>query len=228
MRPLRGLLALLLLVALLAGCSSQSSSSNAGDTCQGNTRASLGVPANHSVVELATDQGCIVAELFDDKAPVTVHNFLNYTREGFYNDTLFHRISKEFVLQGGGVGVDGKHKAATHAPIKDEAKTAGLHNAAYTFSMARMSDPNSATSEFFINVKDNGSCLDAFIGRCDPSGNGYAVFAKVVKGTQVVDKLHALPVTTSNAHPYCISLEDSRGGSCPVDPVILRSARVLG
>lgn len=220
-----------LLAPALAGCSSgggKGADATGAHACDGVTRASVpSVPSNHSVVAIATDQGCIVAEMYDDKAPVTVRNFLNYTGEGFFDNTLIHRISKQFVLQGGGTGADGTRKAATHPPIVNEARSSGLHNLAYTFSMARTSQPNSATSEFFINVKDNSSCLDAVTGRCDPSGNGYAVFAKVVQGTDVVDKLHALPVTTSSAHPYCISLEDSQGGSCPVDPVIVHSAKIL-
>jgi cyclophilin family peptidyl-prolyl cis-trans isomerase len=222
--------AAVLLVPALAGCSSPSGGGGTGaKSCDGVTRASAasGVPSNHSVVAIATDQGCIVAEMYDDKSPATVRNFLNYTREGFFDDTLIHRISKQFVLQGGGTGADGARKTATHPPIVNEARSSGLHNTQYTFSMARTSQPNSATSEFFINVKDNSDCLDAYTGRCDPSGYGYAVFAKVVSGTDVVDKLHALPVTASSAHPYCISLEDSQGGSCPVNPVVVHSARIL-
>jgi cyclophilin family peptidyl-prolyl cis-trans isomerase len=224
--------AAVLLAPALAGCSS---SPGGGDgagaagahACDSVTRASSGVPSNHSVVAIATDHGCIVAELYDDKSPVTARNFLNYTREGFYNDTLIHRVSKQFVLQGGGTAADGSRKSATHPPIVNEARTSGLHNLRYTFSMARTSQPNSATSEFFINVKDNSDCLDAFTGRCDPSGYGYAVFAKVVQGTDAVDAIHAVTVTTSAAHPYCIGLEDSQGGSCPVDPVVVHSARVV-
>ena len=220
---------LVLLAPALAGCSSGGGSGGAtgAKACDGVTRASVEVPANHSVVAIATDEGCIVAEMYDDRSPVTVSNFLNYTREGFFDDTLVHRISKGFVLQGGGTAADGTRKQATHPPIVNEARTSGLHNLAYTFSMARTQSPNSATSEFFINVKDNSGCLDAFSGRCDPSGYGYAVFAKVVQGTDVVDRLHGLPVTTSSAHPYCIGLEDSQGGSCPVEPVVVHSARIL-
>lgn len=219
-----------LLAPALAGCSSSGGKEPGGagaHACDGVTRASSGAPSNHSVVAIATDHGCIVAELYDDKAPVTVRNFLNYTREGFYNDTLVHRISKQFVLQGGGTAADGTRKAATHPPIVNEARTSGLHNLQYTFSMARTSSPNSATSEFFVNVKDNSKCLDAYTGQCDPSGYGYAVFAKVVQGMDAVDAIHGLPVTTSSAHPYCIGLEDSQGGSCPVDPVLIHSARVV-
>jgi peptidyl-prolyl cis-trans isomerase B (cyclophilin B) len=218
----------LLLVAtvILSGCSGSHAVGAA--SCNGLTRASLpNVPANHTLVALATSKGCIVAELYDDKAPITAANFVNYTKDGFYNQTLIHRISKNFVLQAGGTGVDGEHKDATYPPITNEAGTSGLHNVQYSFSMARNKDPNSATSEFFINVKDNSDCLDAVTGRCDPTHNGYAVFAQVVQGQKVVDAIHALPVTKSEAHGYCISLEDGQGGSCPVDPVEIFSAVVL-
>jgi cyclophilin family peptidyl-prolyl cis-trans isomerase len=225
------LVALVLLAPALAGCASNGGGDGGGTgaaACDGVTRASVpGVPSNHSLVAIATDHGCIVAEMFDDRAPITVANFLNYTRQGFYNDTLVHRISKEFVLQGGGWSSDGTRKTATQPPIVNEARENRLSNLQYTFSMARTSQPNSATSEFFINVKDNSDCLDAVTGRCDPSGYGYAVFAKVVQGTEAVDAIHALPVTRSSEHPYCISLEDSQGGSCPIDPVVLHSARVV-
>lgn len=217
-----------LLAPALAGCSSGGGKGSTGaGACDGITRSSIAnVQANHTLVAIATDEGCIVAEMYDDKAPVTVRNFLNYTSEGFYDDTLVHRISKDFVLQGGGWAKDGTRKQG-HPPIVNEARSSGLHNLQYTFSMARTNSPNSATSEFFINVKDNSSCLDAVTGRCDPSGNGYAVFAKVVQGDDVVEAIHGLPRTTSSAHPYCINLEDSQGGSCPVDPVIVHSAKIL-
>jgi cyclophilin family peptidyl-prolyl cis-trans isomerase len=216
----------------LAGCVETSNTTGAGTgSCSGITKASLAglaIPAGHSVVALATKQGCIVAEMFEDKAPITVQNFLNYTRAGFYDNTLIHRISKSFVLQGGSVDAGtGQSKGALHPPIKNEARTSGLHNDAYTFSMARTGQPDSATSQFFINVKDNRDCLDAITGKCDQTRNGYAAFAKVVKGTEVVDAIHALPATTSSKHPYCLPIEDPQGGSCPVDPVTIVSARVL-
>lgn len=231
MRALLLAATLVLLAPALAGCSDSGGDGGGAvgaSACDGVERSAFALlPANHSLVAIATDHGCIVAEMYDDKSPVTVSNFLNYTREGFYDSTLIHRISKEFVLQGGGTGADGQRKQATHPPIVNEARTNGLSNTQYTFSMARTSSPNSATSEFFINVKDNSDCLDAFDGRCDPSGYGYAVFAKVVQGGSVVDAIHELPVTKASAHPYCIALEDSQGGSCPVDPVIIHSARIV-
>lgn len=222
---------LLLATSLLAGCSGDGGGDGDGNTespCDGVTRAGLQLSqANHTAVALATAEGCIVAELYDDKAPITVRNFLDYTEAGFFDDTLIHRISKEFVLQGGGFDAATGALKDTEPAIKNEARTSGLHNTAYTFSMARSSGADTATSQFFINVKDNSDCLDAVTGRCDPQRNGYAVFAVVVQGREVVDALHALPVTTSDAHPYCIGLEDRQGGSCPVDPVILQSVRVV-
>ncbi|MGO4391030.1 peptidylprolyl isomerase [Variovorax sp. M-6] len=137
-------------------------------------------------VKLATSAGDIVIELAPDKAPKTVENFLQYVKDKQYDGTVFHRVIDGFMIQGGGFTPDLKQKA-TRAPIPLEAKN-GLKNAKYTIAMARTSDPNSATAQFFINVKDN-TMLDA----PNPDGHGYAVFGKVVSGTDVVDKIRAAP-----------------------------------
>lgn len=220
---------------LAAGCAANDPSAStttgpaASDPCDDVSRDALTLSnASHPVVLLSTKEGCIVAEMYASNAPLTVENFLAYVDSGFFDNTLIHRISKEFVLQGGGVdAATGQAKAGLRAPVKHEGKESGLHNEAYTFAMARTADPNSATSQFFINVKDNRACLDPVTGTCDPRGNGYTVFAKVVQGTDVVDRIHALPVTTSDRHPYCLGLEDGAGGSCPVDPVPVTRARRL-
>ncbi len=143
---------------------------------------------NSPHVVLETTKGTIELELDAGKAPLTVANFLRYVRMGHYDGTIFHRIVKDFMIQGGGMTASGAEKP-TDAPIKNEAKN-GLHNVRGTISMARTSDPDSATSQFFINVVDNRPKLDP--GGFSP--DGYAVFGKVVKGLDVVDKIRDVPV----------------------------------
>lgn len=130
-------------------------------------------------VEIATSKGNIIVELRPDKAPVTVKNFLEYVRSGFYNGTVFHRVIKGFMVQGGGFTADMKKKD-TKAPIKLEAGN-GLSNERGTIAMARTAARDSATSQFFLNHADNK--------RLDNYGGGYAVFGKVVKGLDVIDKI---------------------------------------
>lgn len=133
-------------------------------------------------VLMKTSLGEMVIELNPEKAPISVNNFLQYTREGFYNGTLFHRIVPGFVIQGG--GIDEKlNEKPTRKPIKIESKN-GLKNKQYTIAMARTADPDSATAQFFINVQDND-----FLDWPGRDGWGYAVFGKVVSGTEVVDKI---------------------------------------
>ena len=138
----------------------------------------------HTMVKLETNHGTMTLELYDDKAPETVKNFLEYVNSGFYNGTIFHRVIDGFMIQGGGFEPGMKHKE-TRAPIKNEAGN-GLKNDTYTIAMARTSDPNSATAQFFINVKDNH-----FLDYTAPTvqGYGYCVFGKVVDGTDVVDAI---------------------------------------
>ena len=149
----------------------------------------------HPLVKLETSMGDITLELYPDKAPVTVANFLEYVKAGFYNGTIFHRVINGFMIQGGGLDAQMNQKP-TRAPIKNEADN-GLKNEAYTIAMARTGDPHSATAQFFINVADN-----TFLNHTakTPQGWGYAVFGKVVKGREVVDKIKAVPAT--NRGPY--------------------------
>ena len=135
-------------------------------------------------VLMETSKGNIELALDADKAPVTVANFLRYVDEGFYDGTVFHRVISGFMIQGGGMTED-MQKKPTHEPIKNEADN-GLSNKRGTIAMARTSDPNSATSQFFINHKDNPN-LDF------PNYGGYAVFGKVIKGMDVVDAIAATP-----------------------------------
>jgi len=145
-------------------------------------------------VKLATTLGNIVIELDAAKAPKTVDNFLQYVKAGQYDGTIFHRVIPNFMVQGGGMTPDMKEKP-TRPPIPLEAAN-GLKNARGTIAMARTADPNSATAQFFINVKDN-DFLNADQAR---DGNGYAVFGKVVSGMDVVDKIGAVPTGHEGMH----------------------------
>ena len=144
------------------------------------------------MIILSTNLGDITLELFADKAPVTVKNFLAYVDEGFYDGTIFHRVIPDFMVQCGGFTPDMQQKK-THAPIKNEADN-GLSNEPYTLAMARTSDVNSATSQFFINLADN-TFLDH--GKRD---FGYAVFGKVTQGTDVVDKIAEVKTGSKGGH----------------------------
>jgi peptidyl-prolyl cis-trans isomerase A (cyclophilin A) len=159
-------------------------------------------------VKLATSAGDIVVELAPDKAPKTVQNFLQYVKDKHYDGTVFHRVIDGFMIQGGGFTPELQQKP-TRAPVPLEASN-GLKNDKYTIAMARTANPNSATSQFFINVKDN-----AMLNAPNPDGHGYTVFGKVVSGTEVVDKIRA--VRTGN-----------KGGmqDVPLESVTIQSATV--
>lgn len=151
--------------------------------------------ASYPQVEIKTSQGPIWVELYPDKAPKTVENFLNYVKSGFYKGTIFHRVVNHFVIQGGGFTPELKPKD-TLPPIPSEA-TNGLRNDAGMLAMARAYDPNSATSQFFINVERN-----LFLNHHKPHPDyyGYTVFGKVIQGMDIVEKIAATPTTT--AGPY--------------------------
>jgi peptidyl-prolyl cis-trans isomerase A (cyclophilin A) len=161
---------------LLAGC-------KAAEQAPGSNKDETPV-AKNPVVVMETSEGTIKIELFQDKMPVTVKNFLAYVDEKFYDGTIFHRVISKFMIQGGGFTPDMKQKA-THAPIKNEA-SAELKNNRGTLAMARTSDVDSATAQFFINTKDND-----FLNHKDETarGFGYCVFGKVTEGMDVVDKI---------------------------------------
>ena len=140
------------------------------------------------VVRIETNQGVIRAELYPDKAPITVRNFLQYANDGFYDGTIFHRVIRNFMIQGGGFTAT-YEKKATRPAIENEADN-GLQNVVGTLAMARTSDPHSATAQFFINTHDNG-----FLDHREKTqaGWGYTVFGKVVEGLDVVRKIEAQP-----------------------------------
>ena len=146
-------------------------------------------------VEMQTSAGTLRIELDDEKAPRTVQNFLEYVRKGHYDGTIFHRVIKGFMLQGGGFDADMQQKP-TAAPIQNEANN-GLKNKRYTLAMARTSAPHSASSQFFINTVDNGF-LD-FTAE-SAQGWGYAVFGRVVDGTEVVDAIEKVRTGNKAGH----------------------------
>lgn len=153
------------------------------------------------MVTLHTNFGDIKIELNSEKAPLTTENFLNYCKEGFYNNTIFHRVIDGFMIQGGGMEV-GMREKNTNAPIKNEANN-GLSNKRGTIAMARTSDPHSATAQFFINVSDN-SFLDyrskEMFGKEVVQEWGYAVFGEVVEGMDVVDKIKGVKTGNKGFH----------------------------
>ena len=150
-------------------------------------------------VQVQTNQGSITIELYGDKAPATVANFLQYVKDDFYSGTVFHRVIDGFMIQAGGLTRDMQEKR-TRAPVKNEADIgikAGLRNTTGTLAMARTSNPDSASAQFFINLKDNDFLNHS---SATPSGWGYAVFGKVTKGMEIVQKIAA--VETATAGPY--------------------------
>ena len=160
-------------------------------------------------VKFATSQGEFVVELEPAKAPKTVENFLQYVNDKHYEGTVFHRVIDGFMIQGGGFTADMQQKP-TRAPIPLEAKN-GLKNDRYTIAMARTGNPNSATSQFYINVANND-----MLNAPTPDGHGYAVFGKVVQGQAVIDKIRTVPTGNRGMHQ-----------NVPVSAVTITSATVL-
>ena len=160
-------------------------------------------------VLLATSVGDITVQLDPDKAPKTVANFLDYVKSGHYDGTVFHRVMDGFMIQGGGFTPEMTQKP-TRAPIPLESRN-GLKNERGTIAMARTSVPDSATSQFFINVVDNQR-----LDYPNPDGNGYAVFGRVVAGMDVVDRIRKVETATKGGHQ-----------NVPVTPVLIRSAKIV-
>jgi peptidyl-prolyl cis-trans isomerase A (cyclophilin A) len=166
------------------------------------------VEVENPVVKMITNRGEIIVELDAKNAPITVENFLSYVQEDFYNGTIFHRVIKDFMIQGGGFTSD-MQKKETKAPIKNESDN-GLRNNRGTIAMARTNNPDSATSQFFINHKDN-HFLNA--GKGKP---GYAVFGKVIEGMDVVDGIAEVTTRQLGSH-----------GNVPTEPVSIESVEVI-
>lgn len=163
------------------------------------------------MVVLETSLGTIKLELFADKAPKTVENFLNYVNDGFYDNTIFHRVINGFMIQGGGFE-PGMEQKTTQSPVENEANN-GVSNAVGTIAMARTMDPHSATAQFFINVSDN-----TFLNFQSETeqGWGYCAFGKVVEGMDVVEQIKAVKTGNAGFHQ-----------DVPVEDVIITSAKVV-
>jgi peptidyl-prolyl cis-trans isomerase B (cyclophilin B) len=162
------------------------------------------------MVKLHTNYGVITLELFEDKAPETVENFKQYVREGHYDNTIFHRVIPNFMVQGGGFE-PGMQQKDTRSPVKNEANN-GVSNSVGTVAMARTMDPHSASAQFFINVADND-----FLNHSAETvqGWGYAVFGKVTEGMDVVEKIKSVPTTMRSGHQ-----------DVPADDVIIERAEL--
>lgn len=174
----------------------------------GTTPAQTVSDAKPVKIVMETSKGTIEIELDAAKAPVSAANFVKYVKKGHYDGLIFHRVIPDFMIQGGGFTPDMQQKDVD-APIENEAKN-GLKNVKYTLAMARTSVPNSATSQFFINLKDN-----SFLDYPGQDGWGYCVFGKVTKGTEVVDAIAAVATGRKGQH-----------GDVPVEPIIIKSAKI--
>jgi peptidyl-prolyl cis-trans isomerase A (cyclophilin A) len=170
--------------------------------------SAMAADKKNPVVVMETTKGAIEIELFPEKAPITVKNFLEYVKKGHYDGTVFHRVIPGFMIQGGGFSKEMEQKS-TAPPIKNEADN-GLKNDRGTIAMARTRDPDSATSQFFINVADNEA-----LNRPKPDGHGYAVFGKVTKGLDVADAI--VNVKTTSRGPY---------QNVPEEPIVIKSVKL--
>jgi cyclophilin family peptidyl-prolyl cis-trans isomerase len=211
-----GIRGLLLVVVALLAATSLACQKNVGQQASNNAAPAPGLGnapgGGHPVVVMETSLGTIKIELDGNKAPATVANFLRYADEGFYNGTIFQRVIPGFMIQGGGFSPDMKQKE-THEMIVNEAGN-GLKNLRGTITMARGGPPNSASSQFFINVADN-----AALDHRDDSdqGFGYAVFGKVIEGMDVVDKIVSVKTTVNPIMPT--------ENSAPVETVLIKSVK---
>jgi len=169
--------------------------------------------AANPVVEIKTSAGAVRIELYADKAPKSVANFLQYVKDDFYSGLVFHRVIDRFMIQGGGHTTDLREKKADRPPIENEAAN-GLKNEIGTLAMARMSNPHSATAQFFINVADN-AFLD--FREASPAGYGYAVFGKVTQGMEVVMRIARTPTGPGGPFPKDV----------PQQPVIIESITLI-
>ena len=189
--------ALLMAVALMTGCSRKAS------------KEPKDMDIGPKKVKLETSMGDIVIELNEEAAPITAKNFLQYVQEGFYDGTIFHRVKPNFMIQGGGFTADMVQKKP-HPPIVNEASN-GLKNDRGTIAMARTSDPDSATAQFFINHRNNDR-----LNYVENRNPGYAVFGEVIEGMETVDKIAAVKTATR------MGMDD-----VPVEPVVIKSAKVV-
>ncbi len=198
---------LLAAVVLSFGCKEKVQEQN--ERAEEQSRQTKTEDRQEKMVKLQTNMGDIIIELNEQAAPVTVKNFLGYVEEGFYNEVIFHRVIPNFMIQGGGFTAQMTQKQ-THPPIVNEAGN-GLKNDRGTIAMARTNNPNSATSQFFINHKNND-----FLNYIENKNPGYAVFGRVIEGMDVVDAIAAVKTTTQKGM-----------GDVPVEPVVIESAKII-
>lgn len=207
-RAFRSLVGVVAVCALfLVGC--ENKNQNEAAVSAASTTPTQETVVKNPLVEINTSLGKIVVELDAQKAPITVENFVTYVNDGFYSQTIFHRVIPGFMVQGGGFTTDFQQKE-TRAPIKNEANN-GLQNKRGTLAMARTMDPNSASAQFFINLTDND-----FLNYRSPQEQGYAVFGKVVDGMAVVDQIAKQPTTNRNGH-----------ADVPVNNIVIESMKVV-
>ena len=196
---------------LLTGCNAQEPAKTEKET-ESKTEMKTGEKMSaNPIIKMETSKGTMTIELDAEKAPLSAANFVSYVEDGFYDGLIFHRVIPGFMVQGGGMNPDMSEKP-NKAPIKNEANN-GLKNLRGTLAMARTNDPHSATSQFFINLKDNG-----FLDHTSesPAGWGYAVFGKVTDGIEVIDEIEK--VKTGNHGPH---------GDVPLEPVTIIKATVV-
>jgi cyclophilin family peptidyl-prolyl cis-trans isomerase len=198
---------LLMIAALVFSSFAMAQEEKAAMSAQSTTTASP------TMITIHTNRGVIKAELYQDKAPKSVENFLQYARDGFYEGTIFHRVISDFMIQGGGFNQEMQQKP-TRAAIENEADN-GLSNLRGTLAMARTPAPHSATAQFFINVQDNGF-LD-HKGKTSPNSWGYAVFGKVTEGLEVVDDIRFAETTRFGPH-----------SDVPAEAVIIEKVEIDG
>jgi cyclophilin family peptidyl-prolyl cis-trans isomerase len=179
-------------------------------SCYGDSIHKINHGEETKLIKLTTTKGNIVIKLFSDKAPETVKNFLNYTENGNYNGTIFHRVIENFMVQGGGLMPD-MSEFTSNAPVVNESNN-DLSNKKGTIAMARTSDPHSATSQFFINLKDN----DFLDKKNAPDGYGYCVFGEVVEGMDIVENIGTVSTGNMGGH-----------GDVPQEPIVVEKVEVI-
>ena len=179
-------------------------------SCYGDSIHKINHGEETKLIKLTTTKGNITIKLFSDKAPETVKNFLNYTENGNYNGTIFHRVIENFMVQGGGLMPD-MSEFISNAPVVNESNN-DLSNKKGTVAMARTSDPHSATSQFFINLKDN----DFLDKKNAPDGYGYCVFGEVVEGMDIVENIGTVSTGNTGGH-----------GDVPQEPIVVEKVEVI-
>ncbi len=196
---------------LFTGCNAQDAATKASSEKETQTKTSGDKMSANPIIKMETNKGNITIELYADKAPISTENMVNYVKDAFYDGLIFHRVIPGFMIQGGGMNPDMSEKP-NKAPIKNEADN-GLKNDRGTLAMARTNVPDSATSQFFINLKDND-----FLNHTSktPQGWGYAVFGKVTEGMDVVDAIAAVKTGNHGGH-----------GDVPLEPVVINKMTLV-